>query len=205
MFQSYWTDKPMIHIYGHTWPVRWGDANESLMVKVYSNCDEVELLVNGKSYGLKKRDSQDFPAAGLRWMVTLNEGKNILRAVGKKGKTIVEDQIVQQYQTAKWGNPAKLIVERISEEKDIVTVQVKVLDNTNVPCLDAANWIHFSLAGDGALIDNQGTSCGSRKVQAYNGRAIIKLKTNNGKNIVCVQSPSIPTVFLALDKNTPTP
>ena len=28
VFQSYWTDKPMVHIYGHTWPVRWGDPGE---------------------------------------------------------------------------------------------------------------------------------------------------------------------------------
>ncbi len=26
VFQSYWADKPMIHIYGHSWPVRWGKA-----------------------------------------------------------------------------------------------------------------------------------------------------------------------------------
>lgn len=205
VFQSYWTEKPMIHIYGHTWPVRWGDSNEPKMVKVYSNCDEVELIVNGKSYGLKKRNSQDFPAAGLRWTVVLNEGNNTFRALGKKGQTIVEDQFVQQYQTTRWSNPAKLIVEQIDEEKDIITVQAKIVDGTNVPCLDAANWIHFSLAGDGILLDNLGTSSGSSKVQAYNGRAIIKLKTNYGKNIICVQSPSLPTVFLTLDKKTDTP
>jgi beta-galactosidase len=28
VFQSYWTDKPMVHIYGHSWPVRWGDEGE---------------------------------------------------------------------------------------------------------------------------------------------------------------------------------
>jgi beta-galactosidase len=135
----------------------------------------------------------------------LNEGNNTIRAIGKKGKTVVEDQIVQQYQTADWGDPAKVIVERIDEEHDIITVQAKILDSANVPCLDAANWINFSLAGDGTLIDNQGTSSGSSKVQAYNGRAIVKLKQNGGKNIVCVQSPSLPTVFLSLDKKLTSP
>jgi beta-galactosidase len=205
VFQSYWTEKPMIHIYGHTWPVRWGTLAEPRIIKVYSNCDEVELFVNGKNYGARKRNSQDFPAAGLRWMVTLNEGTNVIRAVGKKGKTIVEDKITQQYQTTQWSEPAKLVVERINEEKDIITVQVKILDNANVPCLDAANWINFSLAGDGILVDNQGTSSGSRKVQAYNGRAVIKLKTNQGKNVICVQSPFLPTVFLTLDKKESAP
>lgn len=205
VFQSYWTEKPMIHIYGHSWPVRWGNKDEPRLVKVYSNCDEVELFVNGKNYGMKKRNSQDFPAAGLRWMVTLNEGNNFIRAIGKKGKTVIEDKIIQQYQTAKWGEPAKLIVERINEENDIVTVQARILDSANVPCLDAANWIHFSFVGDGVLVDNQGTSSGSRKVQAYNGRAVIKLNAKEGKNIISVQSPSLPTVFLTLDKKVASP
>jgi beta-galactosidase len=205
VFQSYWAEKPMIHIYGHTWPIRWGKRDEPRLIKVYSNCDEVELVVNGKNYGSKKRDAQDFPAAGLRWMVVLNEGNNIINAVGKKGKIIVKDQVIQQYQTAAWSDPAKLAVERIDEENDIITVQVKILDSANVPCLDAANWIHFSLAGDGILTDNQGTSSASRKVQAYNGRAIIRVKQNGGRNILCVQSPSLPTVFLALDKKIAAP
>lgn len=205
VFQSYWATKPMVHIYGHTWPVRWGNLGESSMVKVYSNCDEVQLIVNGKNYGVKKRNSQDFPAAGLRWMVQLNEGKNTIRAIGKKGKVIVEDQIMQQYQTAKWSDPSKLVVDRITEDNDTTTVQVTIVDNENIPCLDAANWIQFSLAGDGVLIDNRGTSSGSRKVQAYNGRAIIKIKEGEGKNILCVKSPSLPTVFLSLDEKVTTP
>ena len=28
VFQSYWSSQPMVHIYGHRWPVRWGDAGE---------------------------------------------------------------------------------------------------------------------------------------------------------------------------------
>jgi beta-galactosidase len=52
------------------------------MVKVYSNCQQVELFVNGQSAGVRQRDSQNFPAAGLRWLTPLREGKNTLRAVG---------------------------------------------------------------------------------------------------------------------------
>ena len=50
-------------------PVRWGDSGEQKMVKVYSNCEEAELFLNGKSRGIRKRNGQDFPAAGLRWNV----------------------------------------------------------------------------------------------------------------------------------------
>ncbi|HEY9048250.1 MAG TPA: glycoside hydrolase family 2 TIM barrel-domain containing protein [Ohtaekwangia sp.] len=198
VFQSYWADKPMVHIYGHTWPVRWGNAQEQKIVKVYSNCDEAELFVNGKSYGIKKRDSQDFPAAGLRWMVPFAEGNTILHVKARKGKVVVEDEITQQYQTERWANPARLTVEKVRVDKNIVTVEVKLTDDKNILCLDARNWIYFSLAGEGNLIDNQGTSSGSRKVQACNGRAVISIKAGTDKNILSVQSPGIPTIFLNL-------
>jgi len=38
VFQSYWSDEPMAHIYGHSWQVCWGAEGESRMVKIYSNC-----------------------------------------------------------------------------------------------------------------------------------------------------------------------
>jgi beta-galactosidase len=198
VFQSYWTDKPMAHIYGHSWPIRWGDAGEQKMIKVYSNCDNAELFVNGKSYGSKKRNSQDFPAAGLRWLVPLQAGNNDIRVIAHKGKQTVIDEISQQYQTEKWGKPAKLQIEKIKDQNGEATVQVKVLDSKGVQCLDAVSWVAFSLSGDGTLIDDLGTSRGSRKVQAYNGRAQIGVKTNNGKSVVGVQSPGLPTVFINL-------
>ncbi|KAA6308527.1 Beta-galactosidase, partial [termite gut metagenome] len=42
-------------------------------------------------------------------------------------------------------------------------------------CLDSRKFIEFGIAGNGKLIQNQGTSVGSRKVQAYNGVACIKV------------------------------
>lgn len=198
VFQSYWGDKPMVHIYGHTWPVRWGKPGEEKLVKVYSNCDEAELFVNGKSLGTKKRNSQDFPAAGLRWLVAFNAGSNTIKVIAKKGKITVTDEITQQYQTQQWGKPAKLILEQLDKEDGVVTAQVKVLDANNIPCLDAANWIEFGLTGDGKLLDNMGTSNGSRKVQAYNGRAVIKVDLQQGNSILSVKSAGLTTDFLKL-------
>jgi beta-galactosidase len=198
VFQSWWTEKPMVHIYGHTWPVRWGDAGEQKMVKVYSNCEEAELFVNGKSFGRKKRNSQDFPAAGLRWNVSYQEGNNQLRVVAKKGKTIVTDEIKQNYQTEKWGAPAKMVLGKIDQSGDIATIEVKLFDAKNILCLDARNVILFGLIGDGNMIDNQGTSSGSRTVEVYNGRAIIKIKLNAGKSIASVKSKGLPTAFCEL-------
>ena len=101
VFQSYWSENPMAHIYGHSWPTRWGEPNEQKMVKVYSNCPSVELFLNGKSLGVKKRSSQDFPAAGLRWTVQFKEGPNQIKAVGRKDSVEVTDEITQGYQTQK--------------------------------------------------------------------------------------------------------
>ena len=58
VFQSYWTTEPMVHIYGHSWPVRWGNHGDRKEILVYSNCDEVELFMNGVSQGVKNSPSQ---------------------------------------------------------------------------------------------------------------------------------------------------
>jgi beta-galactosidase len=198
VFQSYWTATPMVHIYGHGWPVRWGAEGEQKMVKVYSNCAEAELFVNGKSYGVKKRNSQDFPAAGLRWSVPFATGPNELRVVARQGRQTVQDQLSFRYQTQPWGKPVKLTLEKTAEADGLTTVEAKLFDSQGVQCLDAVNWVEFSLAGAGRLLDDLGTSTGSRKVQAYNGRALIRLRAEPGKTAVAVQSPGLGTVLLPL-------
>ena len=195
VFQSYWSEKPMVHIYGHTWPVRWGDADEQKVIKVYSNCNTVELFVNGQSQGTKKRDSQDFPAAGLRWMVKLAP-QNRVRAVGRKDGHTVEDEISFLYQTQKWNKPTQLQLTELSRRGDSVTVEAQALDRNGVLCLDARNVVHFGIAGDGTLIDDLGTSTAARVVELYNGRATITLKRNGGKSEVSVSSKDVPTAFL---------
>jgi beta-galactosidase len=198
VFQSWWTQAPMAHIYGHNWPVRWGDEGELKMVKVYSNCDDAELFINGKSCGVKKRNGQDFPAAGLRWNVAFPKGENQLRVVARKGKITVTDEIKQLYQTAKWGAPAQLVLQKTEQKGDVATIEVKLYDAKNILCLDARNIVHFGLTGDGQLIDNQGTSSGSRTVELCNGRAIIRVKMNNGKSVASVKSEGLKTVLIEL-------
>jgi len=210
VFQSYWTSALMAHIYGHGWPVRWGAEGESRMVKVYSNAAEAELFVNGVSLGVRKRNSADFPAAGLRWGVTLQRGANHVVVVAKRGKDIVKDSVDWIYQTETWGKPARIELERVvageSREPgesrvggDTVSVRVKILDAKGVRCLDAANWVHWGLAGDGRLIDDLGTSTGSRVVQALNGVSMIRVITKGGRSIVSVSSEGLPTEFLNLN------
>lgn len=199
VFQSYWTDKPMIHIYGHTWPTRWGKADEEKLIKVYSNCDEVELILNGKSLGKKKRNSQDFPAAGLRWETQLLSGKNTVKAIGTKGsgkaKVLIEDEIAFDYETRAFGKPSEIKVSIVKEDENSAWVEAELRDVNGVVCLESRDFIYFESTGDGYLIKNQGTSTGSSKVQAYNGRARIKLMKNKGESVVSVKSDGLKTVF----------
>ena len=53
----------MFHIYGHNWETRWGEIDEKKVIKVYSNCTEVEIIVNGERFSKKTRNSEDYPAA----------------------------------------------------------------------------------------------------------------------------------------------
>lgn len=196
VFQSYWTEKPMIHIYGHTWPVRWGKPDEEKTIKVYSNCDEAELLLNGQSLGTRERDSQNFPAAGLRWKTSFEPGRNKVKVIGRKGKEIVEDSIVFDYETRPFGEPAKIVARVIEDTDSYAWIEAELRDQNDVPCLTSANYIRFDAIGYGELVTNMGTSTASGKVQAYNGRAKIRLMKKGKKSIVSVRSDGLETVFI---------
>ena len=197
VFQSYWTEKPMAHIYGHTWPIRWGKAGEARDVHVYSNCEHAELFLNGKSLGTMRRDSQNFPAAGLRWKVAFAGGPNRLHVVASKGNVTVTDEIELTYQTEPWGKPAELRLHEKERKGNTVCVGAMLYDARGVPCLDSRNVVRFSLAGAGRLLDNLGTSRGSRELQLYNGRAEISLTLTGGCTIG-VTSEDLPPAFLNL-------
>ena len=198
IFQSFWSDKPMIRLFGHEWQTRSGKPGEAKEIRVYSNCAEVELIVNGKSAGVKKRNSQDFPAAGLRWSVVLNEGPNQLKAVAVKEK--ISDEIKVGYQSASWGKPAKLVLSELSRKDGVVTLEAKIFDAKGVACLDAATLVRFNKVGDAQLLDNLGTSTGSSAVQLYNGRAIIQAKMLGTQAVFSLSSTDLETQYLTLKK-----
>jgi len=198
VFQSYWSGKPMARICGHSWPVRWGEPEELKLIRVYSNCDTAELFVNGVSCGAKKRDSQDFPAAGLRWAVKLAAGENHVRVVARKNAMTVDDKIRCFYQTEKWEKPARLRLTEKSRLGDRVTIEAALLDAKGVLCLDARNQIRFGLTGSGKLLANFGTCSGSRVVELRNGRAEITILLSDGASVASVSSKGIAPTFLSL-------
>ena len=196
VFQSYWSKQPMVHIYGHSVPTRWGKEGEKKQVLVYSNCKEVELFVNGKSQGTHRRNVTDYPAAGFHWDVVLQDGKNEIKAVADKH---LVDMISQEYQTAAWGAPhhIRLSSHPLSDGRWMVEAQVE--DAHNQKCLDASDFFYFDVAGDASLLQDQGSSTGSRKIQASNGRARIVVNKEAGKQAVFIaKMKNLPTAFLTL-------
>jgi beta-galactosidase len=81
-YRSQWTGEPMVYIVSHTWTKRKQGATS---IKVYSNCDAVDLLLNGKSLGTKSKGET------FLWDVPLGAGDNELRAEATRdGKHIVD-------------------------------------------------------------------------------------------------------------------
>lgn len=186
VFQSYWADRSMVHIYGHNRPLRWGSAGEAKLVRVYSNCPRVELFVNGTSCGVRERDPADFPCAGLRWHVRLEKGANDLEAVAVGAGSHAGDQLRVTYQTDEWGVPARFLLEAHREHGGRARIDVALVDEAGVLCADSMARIRFSLAGTGRLLDNLGTVTGSRVVELTNGHATIHAESGVSRSIVAV-------------------
>lgn len=175
VFQSYWTEKPMVHIYGHSWPVRPEQKDGQYEILVYSNCDEVELVVNGQSQGVRRRNTDDYPAAGFHWNVPLRSGDNSIKAIAHKGKVMLTDEMHQQVQTGTWGTPSKIQLSRITLPDGAPALQALLVDAQGKICLDSRDVVEFGSTRPDALLQNQGTATGSRVIQMANGRAVIRV------------------------------
>lgn len=148
MYQSEWTDKPVLHLFPH-W--NW-EQGKSVEVWVYYNqADEVELYLNGKSLGKRTKQNDDLH---VQWKVDFEPGE--LRAVSRKaGKEV----LVKTVKTA--GPPAKieLIADRSTlkaDGKDLSFVTVRILDKEGNLVPNADDLVQFSLAGGGTIagVDN---------------------------------------------------
>jgi beta-galactosidase len=197
VFQSYWSKEPMLRLYGHSFPVRWGKAGQTRTARVYSNCSEVELFLNGKSMGKRKRDPNDFPCAGLRWELAFAEGKNQLHAIAREGGKTLEDRLQFRYETRAWSKPAKFLLSTVTTQQGRSTVEAELVDAAGIRCLDSRVVIRFSLAGDGRLIDNLGTPDGSRVVQLANGRALISVQ-HRAAVVIGAASDSVTAAYMVL-------
>jgi beta-galactosidase len=145
-YQAQWTDKPVLHLLPHwNWPGREGDA---LPVLCYTNCESVELSLNGKSVG--SRDFASTDELHLAWEVPYEPG--VLKAVGKRGgQAVVETEI----HTASEPAAIELSVDRetiAADGLDAAFLTARIVDKKGRAVPDADNLVTFQLQGEGKLI-----------------------------------------------------
>ncbi len=204
LFQCYQTDSPLCYIESPTWPVRVGSHESLQRVRVYSNCDRVELFVNGRSHGVKALDRAAHPAAGLVWFVPMSPGTNELKALGFRSEgQVAEHTILQQYVVGPtreepaigfrcWLEPAPS-----PEDEPALCLTVQLVDGQGRPVVNDRRRVRFTLTGEGRLWDNQGTAMGSRILELANGRACILLESS-GPAEVEVEAEGITRANLSL-------
>jgi beta-galactosidase len=142
-YQSWWTDKDVLHISPH-W--NWkGKEGKPVDVWVNSNADNVELFLNGKSLGKK-----DMPRnSHLQWTVNYEPGK--LEAIAyKKGK-----KLTAKVETT--GQPAGVVVTpykttMLADGKDATVINISIVDKQGREVPDVNNLVKFSISGDAKII-----------------------------------------------------
>jgi beta-galactosidase len=190
LYQSQWTDKPMVHILPH-W--NWqGFEGKEIPVWCYSNCESVELFLNGMSLGEKKFSDTD--ALHLEWKVPYAPG--MLKAIAKNnGKTASTDEV----QTA--GSPARIILmpdrtEISADGEDLSYVKVEILDKEGHVCPNADNLVKFGIEGEGSIagvgngnpVSHEYFKASERK--AFNGLALVVIRSTDKRGEIKLNATS---------------
>jgi beta-galactosidase len=198
LYQSAWSATPMVHLLPHwNWEGREG---QNIPVMAYSNGDEVEVFLNGKSFGRKKRFSEpvalpvgpNVSADGkftskyrLMWEIPFAPGT--LKAVAyQNGRQSAIDEV----RTA--GAPAaiNLLPDRAvihSDGDDLSFLTVRVEDKDGNLCPTADNLVKFDVTGPASIagVDN-GNAATTEPFQAdhrkaFNGLALLIVRSRSGQ------------------------
>ncbi|HYK44107.1 MAG TPA: glycoside hydrolase family 2 TIM barrel-domain containing protein, partial [Parafilimonas sp.] len=175
MYKAEWTDEPVLHIFPH-WNWKSGDTID--VWAYYNHADAVELFLNGKSLGVKKKQGDDLH---VMWRVPYDPGT--LKAVStNNGKKV----LTQEIKTAGAAVKIVLTADRnkiTADGSDLSFVTVSITDKDGNPVPDASNLIHYSISGEGFIagLDNGSeTDLASFKGHDH--------KTFNGLGLAVIQS-----------------
>jgi beta-galactosidase len=143
-FKAWWGKEPTLHLFPH-----WnfvGREGDEIPVRVFSNLDEVELFVNGKSLG-----SQKVPHLGhLEWKAKFEPG--YIEARGSRdGKVVLNER----RETTGPAVALRLTADREPIEadgEDVAVLKVEALDQEGRPVPTASNLLTFKISGEGAII-----------------------------------------------------
>jgi beta-galactosidase len=143
-YKSAWIDEPTVHIFPH-W--NWaGKEKDTVKVHCYTNCEEVELFLNGKSQGKQKAE----PFKKLIWPVIYKPGK--LEARGYKAGKLVTKDVVETTAT-----PAQVALNSDvnilkADGCDVAVIRVAIKDEKGRVVPTANNLVKFSIEGPGKII-----------------------------------------------------
>lgn len=188
LYQSLWSDKPMVHILPHwTHP---GKEGVEIPVVVYTNCESAELFLNGESLGEKVMGKE----RQLVWMIPYKSGR--ITAVAKnEGNEVCR----KSYQTAKEANSINLKVDKnkITPNKtDVVHIEIEITDVDGVMLPDANNLVEFEITGpakllgveNGDILDLSGHKVNNRK--AFKGKCLLLVQATNNTGIIEIKAKS---------------
>ena len=179
-YKSWWRpDETVLHLFPHwNWPGREGRAID---VRVFSNCEEVELMLNDRSFGRQIMK----PNSHLAWQVIYEPGA--LEAFGYRG-----GQCVATAQVQTTGQSAQIVLSSDrptinADGEDVASVTVSVVDEKNRPVPTADNLIHFDVSGAGKLLGVGNGDPSSHESEIAPHRSLF-----NGLALVLLQSTTRP-------------
>ncbi len=169
MYQSEWTQKPVLHLFPH-W--NWIEGQTIDMWCYYNNADEVELFINGKSQGTRRKGEHEYH---VMWRVQYEPGE--VRVVAyKDGKQVREKTI----RTA--GQADRLTLNTDYQGKDLTFINVEVVDKDGNLCPWAENQVMFETTGNLEIVgvDNGCQTSMERfkdnKRKAFFGKCIVVVR-----------------------------
>ena len=191
MYQSEWTNKPVLHLLPH-W--NWKPCQVIDVWAYYNQADEVELFLNGHSQGIRKKQADDLHVS---WEVPFEPGT--LKAVSRKAEKIVK---IEEIHTAGSSARIEMVADRShikANDNDLSFITVKVVDKDGNIVPGAANLVRFNISGPGVIsgLDNgYQASLESFKGtghKAFNGLAlaIIRSTQTHGKIVLKAEAQGL--------------
>ena len=144
LYQSLWSDKPMVHILPH-W-THTGKEGVKIPVVIYTNCESAELFLNGKSLGEQKMTDE----GQLVWQVPFKKGE--LKVIAKNNNKPIIEKV---FSSAGKPSEIQLNIDKIvvnSNKTDVIHIEVSVTDNKKIMHPEANNLIEFEVSGPGKII-----------------------------------------------------
>ena len=205
MYQSEWTTKPVLHLFPH-W--NWIPGDEIDMWCYYNNADEVELFINGKSQGVRRKTGENPEGRyamhntktklnteyHVGWRVTFDPGE--VKVVARKDGKIVGEQTIK---TA--GAPAKIRLSKDYQGKNTTFVTAEVVDKDGNLCPWAGDQIYFIYEGDGKVLGTDNgcqTSMENFKApqrKAFFGKCMV---VASGNGSITAKSPTLQSDVIQL-------